>query len=152
MTKELLESFCLQEYEIGKASLRVPFNQDGFTIATDARILIRVPVRPEYEGNIGRPCGKFFEGISDITQFVPMPEPVEFGDDYVCDKCGYGHKIPQWEDVKIGERWFHPFIFEKLNQFSNVRIAVDGAAEQPCYITFDGGDGVIMPFRKAYGT
>jgi hypothetical protein len=143
MDEKTLKSFCSTD-EL-RPSLMQPYNKPEFTMATDGHVLIRIPKMEGYDGNVGPSSDDLFGSIDyGETNFVGLPEPrIE-----PCKcKCGNEHTKNVWDKTQIGERHFYPRIMERISVLPNVRIMVPGGAHTAAYIKFDGGDGLIMPYR-----
>lgn len=66
---------------------------------------------------------------------------------FTCPGCaGYGIENPR-EAIKIGGSFFGAGLLQRLlRSFPDARVGVAGG-ERPALISFEGGDGVIMPMR-----
>jgi hypothetical protein len=75
-------------------------------------------------------------------------------EEFPCKECNGSGKLPTFQPVKMGIRWFNVHMLDKLKVLDNVLLAHDclgTAYEQalsPCYFTFAEGDGLIMPVRN----
>ena len=166
-----LQPFCADP-EWNRA-IAAPWSRDGYTWTTNGIILIRVPLRPEVGDNercpqivgnsVGANLDKEPAAWFDMPDF-PAPADGECEecegsgwvtprtrwneyDEQECKTCGGDGRVGQDRPVDIGEACFTDRLLEKLRHLPNVKIGPFGP-DEAARITFDGGDGLLMPRRK----
>jgi hypothetical protein len=168
VTKEILEKFCDPEnarYHIDK-----PWSIDDVSLATDGKILIRVP-RLQDVPECGDAPGALHifndnPPPSDNGQWQSLPSckecdgkaqhifKTEFNE-YTCPckTCrGTGMDISE-EDVQnlmvitIGPMKFQTKYLALIKMLPNAMIYPNDDLEKPSWFRFDSGDGLIMPVR-----
>jgi len=163
MTKEDLQRFCSTDET--RPNLLEPWSQGDFSYAADGYTIIRVPRLSNVEENPVAPnAAELFERFTDnMREFFQIPElqPREIRTCPVCagklifegDPCETcideetPGKIERIVRVQIREALFNRNYLERLKSLPGVLIGPKGP-EDPAWIKFDGGDGLIMPIRK----
>jgi hypothetical protein len=175
MNAQDLLPFCAAEHNYRFASIGRPWTCEGFTYATDGRILIRVPAIEGVEWNEkAPPVAKLIAETvpKSVAKWVPLPvfpDPVfdecencggkgkwretdesgkEIGLEFDCDEC-IGGKWPKVRPVRVLGRLFNDHFLEEIASLPGIEIADvpyrEGAA---LYFRFDGGDGLLMPMKE----
>jgi hypothetical protein len=144
LTLAQLQLFCSTD-PLRIQQLGTPFNYKGHTIATDGRVLIRVPQHPD----VIRLSVLSPKSLDDVLAYLPDACPEDTGlcpvpglpaekrrvspctecggtgklSDDVCEECdGEGH----WEDlvpVQVGYRYFDARFLELVGSLPGVRLA-----------------------------
>jgi hypothetical protein len=167
-----LQPFCADP-EIYRRAINAPWSRDGYTFATDGALLIRVPYRAEVEDREGAPqvmgnrIGAIFAREPadwfDIPEFPPpasdeckecegdgwVSPRTQYNvyDDQECKTCDGKGRVQQDKPVEIGGFYFADRLLTILRQLPNVKIGPLGPNDA-ARVTFDGGDGLLMPRRK----
>jgi hypothetical protein len=142
-----------------------PWSRGDYSYATDGYTIIMVPCLVNVEENPAAPDAEdFFKTASrGEREYFPIPElppreiitcPVCGGklifEGDPCDTCideEKPGKIERIVRVQIGEALFNRNYLERLQSLPGVVIGPKGP-EDPAWIKFDGGDGLIMPIRR----
>lgn len=161
ITEEMISVFCSGE---GRYQLSRPFNQDGFTWATDGRIMVRVP---QIEGFAGYDYIKPPQDVKAIFnpvlpgEFISLPEcpdkrAVTCGDcggtGYcICPHCDQDMKCAECDSTgkKLDGRIIEVFTgkgirvchLAAIKSLPNLMIALSKCGKYICF-QFDGGDGI----------
>jgi len=173
---EFLKSFCGDDPF--RPYLHVPFNQEGFTWATNGHILVRVAEMPDFSPctakkpiNVAKPLA----GI-DAAQFVspqwqlPPHDPSFNGPCVVCGGRGVLHECPDCDCDCAAcngtgradpERRMSTSVLGRIYALNYVRmiaglpgleVSDNKGGESPLFFRFEGGLGGIMPLRAQYET
>ncbi|NBU83442.1 MAG: hypothetical protein EBS21_02345 [Sphingomonadaceae bacterium] len=172
ITEKMISVFCSGE---GRYQLSRPFNQDGFTWATDGRIMVRVP---QIEGFAGYDIIKPPQDVKKIFnpvlpgEFISLPKcpderTVTCGDcdgtgrcacphceqDMECSECEGGGKKLDGRTIEVfdgkGIRACHLVAIKSL---PNPMIALSKCGKYICF-QFGGGDGIaaVVEPNTPYG-
>jgi hypothetical protein len=143
MTKEQLMPFC--SVDETHAMLCEPWYRDGFTIATDRRILIRVPGRVDgVNENSAAPNIKQVLDTAPADAVYEAPPIVTF---YMRDRDDDGAQLWRAKPVEVGARLFGGGYLYIVRSLPGARIQTNGDQLDPAHFTFSGGDGMLMPLR-----
>lgn len=173
INKEFLQQFCSDDP--CRPYLTVPFNQEGFTWATNGHILIRLA---EMEGFLPCSCAKPIKvsgpiaGLEAATFTAPrwkLPpfDPSFKGPCAVCDGRGFLHDCPDCECACAlcngsgeadPERQMSTSILGRIYALNYVRMIAElpglevanNEDERPLLFRFEGGVGGIMPLRTQH--
>lgn len=86
-----LKPFCYTGTSIAYISFQNPWTRDGFTYATDGRILLRLPARPDVPDNPHAPDINQFpfdHANLDPSLWLPIPTPLPQPRSVTCKFCG----------------------------------------------------------------
>jgi hypothetical protein len=156
-----LEQFCSTEEF--RTNIHKPFSWGAFTYATNARIMVRVPRRPDVPEEIDAPpergVEKYFTN-ADTTEFrslarvsFPPAESVGCvccgGPDYECEECEGSGIIFKIRSIRIDKSIFDVKYIEQILSLPAAEFSANcegflGAA----MFRFDGGLGCVMPMRS----
>lgn len=155
MTAINLQQFCAT-HDV-RRYLHQPFVIDGYTHATDGRILVRVPGGgddSDVPSKLVQSVRKLF--AAEYTDFAPLPESiperVECTDchgsgvddeDDACYACSGTGETPHV--VEIGASTFLAHFVRMIAALPNPRISVLSRVD-PAAFVFDGGEGRFMPY------
>jgi hypothetical protein len=154
-----LEQFCSTEEF--RTNIHKPFSWGAFTYATNARIIVRVPRRPDVPEEIGAPTernvDKYFISAA-TTDFRPLAQ-VSFppadcvackycvGPDYECEECdGYGI-VSVVRSIRIDKSIFDVKYIEQISLLPAAEFSANCEGLGPAMFRFDGGSGCLMPMR-----
>ena len=166
-----LQQFCATDGL--RPVLKRPVTVGEYTYASDGRVLVRVPA---LDGALGfdshhRPVN--FEAVIPGEAgfpFLPIPPGCERcdteGDRVDCEQCNgvgylscslsYEHDCANcdtrgwfdaWHPIEIGGVTFNCYYTKRIARLPNAMIAPRDA-ENRALFRFDGGIGVLMPFRQ----
>jgi hypothetical protein len=148
-----------------------PWSKGDVTYFTNGHVIIRMPRMPDIPENPDALDADYLFSKASPTQpipdkWLPIPDvkPTEIkcdecggcgrkfknfdGDDWSrnCDRCNGSGKINPFEKHEIeGVKFAVQYLFY-LRQLPNCQISpVD--SDTPAWISFDGGDGLIMPCK-----
>jgi len=154
-----LQPFCSTWQS--RPQIKRPFSRDGYTYATDGRVIVRVARRKRYKENPDAPdvsvCGTF--AYRGITKKLPRPIPKtqkaicdSCGNDrryrVSCDNCNGTGRVHKYVYVRVGSRFIDAKYLHLLAKLPNIRIQQAGHTNSPAYFSFDGGCGYIMPLQN----
>ena len=164
---KLLQTFCGEDET--RAVLMQPSSRNGFTYATDGRIIVRAPKLPDVPDVDGYPnceqaLGRFTADGSwqKLPAEIP-PEKTEqcslcYGsDEHDCSQCKSAHTCNRCDGVgnyvvftytSIGARKLNDLYLRKMQLLPSVEINASGDEMSPMSFRFDGGIGLLMPCRK----
>lgn len=172
---KLLQTFCsTDDMRLG---LQSPLTINGYTYATDGRIIIKVPAIdgvPETtkEILIARICAEF-SGVKNTGRFLPVPPPdgncstclglkkiacvfcdccgwkIDLATDIPCLDCEGSGKGYNDKQVPFEDHELNPIYLRKLLTLPNCKIASNLDSNNPVSIMFDGGQGLLMPMLKS---
>lgn len=161
-----LMPFCSEDES--RDSIRNPFEQEGYTYATDGRIIIRVhQVLPDLPERLSQPPKNIRVHFTfpdpaatvvpvDWTSLCQEPEPLTCSvckgigrdqcrhcdNEIECQKCdGSGKVLSAVVPVKIGEKFFDPMYLRKISRLPNIRLL---NWESPGFETGKGPSGFIF--------
>jgi len=75
MTREDLQPWCYDDPEYRQGMISTPYSQDGYTIATNGHVLIRIPRMNDVARNGGPDIVPLFENAPEPETYFPVPEP-----------------------------------------------------------------------------
>lgn len=161
-----LQAFCGGEDR--PKSICTPWTRDGYTMATDGVILVRMPAVDGVAKNPDAPnvpaewfefeVPKWFDipPISTLTAeceecvgtgwVIPKTAYNEY-DEQDCKSCGGDGRTRRMESVKIGVAKFDGKVLAQLSVLPGIKIGPTGEFHIARFI-FDGGEGVVMPVRE----
>lgn len=167
-----LKPFCTNGYD--RYQLRKPWSRDGYTYATNGRILVRVARRDDVPENAQAPdVEKLLEKAQiDTANFTPLPPfdlpPEKMDECTSCGGSGCEHDCPDCncicEDCDgSGEESHYSFIsvgifglpyaarhIAIIRDLPGVEISRTAAGLNPMPFRFDGGIGLLMPLHSPY--
>lgn len=158
--------------------LHVPFNQDGFTWATNGAVLIRVaemeefsPIARDKPFNVSKPLAGIDEAKFVAARWVLPPFDSSLSAQCkVCDGRGVLHDCPECDclcepcagtgevdperriSVQVLGRPFTLCNIRKIATLPGLEISDNGGGEKPLLYKFDGGAGGIMPITQPFET
>jgi hypothetical protein len=156
-----LTRFC--DPEIRRYDMSRPITLGGFTYATDARILIRVPTLNEPDSPPGEKpfpdCSKQLDWVNQPCdlEWLPFPaEPAFYGTAAGWCECPTCGEVTIWKEeqgvfldlpgsqgtCKIGREYA-----DLLATLPNLQYQITGP-EEPIRLRFDGGHGALMPLAQ----
>jgi hypothetical protein len=160
----LLESFCSQAPT--HPTICTPWTRDGYTYATNSKIIVRVPAIESVPENPQAPNAAAL-GFHPPYSPVPLPEipphtmspceackgegvtycSCEHCEGHTCKKCNGQDTTPPIQIGK-GSRRYNPSDIRLIAQLPNVQIdqTADGL-NNPTAFTFDGGEGLVSHIR-----
>lgn len=172
MTTELLQKFC--SIDPTRQAIHQPWTRDGFTYATDGRILVRVPAMADVPENEQAPNADRLWPMSSTWQVTgqPVPEhpPEPFSTpckecdgkgkwsetrgkrrvDSECTECDGTGSVVQAQPIAFGKHLLSDVYLRKLSLLPGVKWLHESTEENlPVRFTFDGGEGLLMPMRKS---
>ena len=169
MNIEMLMPFCSKDES--RPMLSAPFTIGKFTYATDGRVCVRVPDFPDPPPDI-----QVTQGIAKLgwdtaprAVAVELPKKIpcerttectscdgtgtckcECGDMHPCEDCGGdGKMIQNDQGVEVGKMFLGESYLRKLAALPGLKLYDNGGVLDVVYFTFDGGEGLLMPMRKA---
>lgn len=167
ITAEDLQPFCGDEWH-WREWAKKPWTRDGFTYATEGRIIVRVPALPGIAENPEAPDAEarcFIPRYDDNASFVPLPKlPARQWN--VCEKCGGNGDEPGgcgWCDDQGGRWTYHALTISHrvfgdeylhlMEKLPEIEIApTHGGEAQPLPFRFAGdGIGLLMSRFSKYG-
>jgi hypothetical protein len=166
ITTDVLEKFC--STDPNRASISVPWTSDGYTWATDGRVLIRVPAITGVSDNPKAPQNPSklwsLNGVPELLAWLPLPAAPE--EDWVaCDvchdgthlcDCGHDHECGTCDGLgkvlritpvtmdggyRLNDRYVR-----LLSCLPDIEVA-PFAINKAIPFRFSGGDGLLMPLR-----
>lgn len=164
-TREELMPFCSAAEH--RPTIAQPWTRGGFTIATDGRILIRVPSidgiadfegAPAYEKSV-------WQQFDYNATWIPMPsvppmiletcfycrgsgyQECDMGHKHSCPECDGVGEIEKWQKVKIGERTISAKYLMMISALPHPMVAENGDKETSMSFKGDGYEGLLMPMR-----
>jgi hypothetical protein len=171
-----LQQFC--STEATRFNLNKPWSADGYTYATNGHIAVRVPQRADVPGNDKAPNAQRVldacadQSVSPLTLKLPR-ERVETclecdgsndrvhscpSCDCVCAACDGRGEVSSDKEATIDIRGT-PFALGYARMISRLpglcfsdkppHDVVDASKCPPSRFTFDGGEGCLMPVRRA---
>lgn len=155
-----LKPFCSDET---RPSISLPFHEDGWTYATDGRIIIRVPKReditevPDRPPVVSKTALKF--NHDEISGWEPLPENIPPLHKETCRACGNGTDSRDYcdecegegefdfpESVPVGKKLIANKYLLLILTLPNPVIAPNATGiHEACPFKFDGGVGLVMP-------
>lgn len=172
MTLEDLKPFCSTDEM--RENLMNPWTRDGFTWATDGRVMIRVPAMDDVPENKSAPDTKtiwIFDKSTD-PDFRELPQiplnqelecPMCEGEnpsgkfqckscgckEVVCEKCGGTGRTTSSISVPLGNRLANNLYLIKLAKLPGVKIDFRDRENDmlPFAFIFDGGEGILMVMK-----
>jgi hypothetical protein len=166
-----LTNFC----DPNRAGLTHPFSINGFTYASNGRIMVRVPRRPDVPENPQAPvrAAALFEQFSDHKRYRKLPtidlvEPYEWDETITCEFCdgsGKQHSCPncsckcpscdgagsrietRWQTTSIGRASFESKYIAWLQALPELEVGKQTGL-QPLHFRFTGGEGLLMPCEQ----
>ena len=165
-----LTPFCLPVTDLERPILHAPSTHDGFTYATDGRILVRVPALPDVPTRRGYPNTQSMDGIilnsfSNSRHFIRPPAAWATLTPPPCPHCSgsqadAGDPAAPCPHCLDGRAWLHPTpldgypvqiawgIASRIVTLPGVLIGVPTHRNHTIPLVFDGGLGVFMPLRQ----
>lgn len=160
ITKKQLMPFCSTDETL--PSICQPWTRDGFTIATDGRILIRVPALADVPENAAAPdyMKSVWNSFDDKAEFAPLPSLPPIVSEK-CEECG-GNGISEGmtceeydgegsfekpEGMDIGSRILDALFLRKIAALTNPVIAMTGDKLSAASFKGDGFEGLLMPIK-----
>ena len=70
MTREDLQPWCYDDPEYRQGMISTPYSQDGYTIATNGHVLIRIPRMNDVARNGGPDIVPLFENAPHIARLL----------------------------------------------------------------------------------
>ena len=169
MNIEMLMPFCSKDES--RPMLSAPFTIGKFTYATDGRVCVRVPDFPAPPMDIQGPqvAATLEWETAPRTIAVELPEEIPCdrtvdcttcggggihvcpcGDTHPCGDCeGDGKMIQCDKGVEVGKMFLGESYLRKLAALPGLKLYDNGGVVDVVYFTFDGGEGLLMPMRKA---
>ena len=133
MTKEDLKKFCLGNP--AKPWISNPWSIGKNSLATNGYFLIRIPRLKNIPENLKAPdCSSLWP--DQPQEWFEIPKLPGIGKEKIFD-----------QKISIGGVDFGVWLLRILKDLPNIKIGPMGE-EEPAWIKFDGGDGLIMPMRK----
>lgn len=163
-----LQKFCATHIRDERAYLWQPFQHDTCVYATNGHMIVRIP-RDEapnspYAPNTLHIVGKLFSDAFALEgEFTPLPTPDMLPANRTCLDCNGTGLDPQSDDddycftcgglgvmadpQDIGDAAFKLPYVRLMASLPNARIRTHGPTK-PAAILFDGGQALLMPYRK----
>ncbi len=164
-----LAPFCAPEAK--SPLLAQPWTQAGFTYATDARVIIRVPAQPgdvpadhPFTNSIEKFLADYPAPVDARFSALPTPDGTgstciacrechgsgailnEDSKPLVCPCCKGEKQTENTTSVAVGNRLVATHYLFLLAALPGIRIAAKtGKPHEPLCFAFDGGEGLVMP-------
>jgi len=136
-----------------------PFSQDGFTWATDGKVIVRVPLmpdvaesdKPKLKPTITATMSKFHRGpfyVATLERDLPEPTMHE------CPHCEEWSEVEPRLFIDTGSCVLWCGLWRLISSLPGLRIGRADTSESPLPFEFDdGGAGLVMPmtFKSAKG-
>ena len=168
MTKQIdLSVFCSGP---DRPIFMTPWTRDGYTYATDGRVLVRVPRRDDVPSNDKAPdvamryaFEKPVEDPAEIPalpppEFEPCPWDEEDGEE--CADCTEASNCTGWKEggivrkrveVTVGGVLYADRYIELIKELPGLKFYPAPYNQEnwknAAYFTFDGGEGLLMPLK-----
>ena len=139
MKKEDLMKFCCPYLK----TLREPWTHDGFTYATDGRVLIRIPEKKSIRANPNAPTNgviKYFKKSPSPKKWYPLPDVKNGGGLTQIGGIYYANHLLYLIRSVIPNAQIGPVPPKNKGE-----CATD---YRPALIKFKGGDGLLMPVKR----
>lgn len=164
-----LQPFC--ETDETRFYIMKPFTRGEHTFATNGHIIVRVPKREGMEGDEKAPkpeaiFAKHFKGeLVDAPDFAfpkfdagPCLKCLGGNEsvhecpncDCLCDECDGGGFAIEKTTVTVHGVLFNAKYMRLLYALPGLKLPISAGKEDPLPFAFDGGDGLLMPMRRAY--
>ena len=153
--REILQKFCAHPGKLcAPSAIRAPFSRGEYSYATDGSIMLRVPRIADIPENKDAP--KRFESWFEIkgqetslpdveVKWFPCKWCEEEEDPPTCRNCYGNGKGFLAKPVQIGDSYLSNLYIKAIQaNLKNPKITIVGM-HTICLITYDGGDGVLMP-------
>lgn len=149
---ETMKWFC---GENARYEMDEPFVFQGRRYATDSRVCVRVEAAGEAD-SAGRkpPVIKLPWSMLEVTPLRNWPVAAyRFEERWEkCDVCGDGQTLayfPSHAAQRVGSRLIDTRYHHKISFLPNVRFCNGGKPGDTLAFIFDGGEGLIMPWRES---
>lgn len=163
LTLEQLQPFCSRDE--GRHLLHKPFTRDGWTYATDGRIVIRVPAIDGVEkGEVGAeslfPKAEFREiGLPDSIPHAVKTicsrchgtgecSCLHCGSDYTCKVCNGSVDIIKDSPIKIEGVALRAAHLRLIKALPGAKLFLNLDPKATHAFTFDGGEGRLAPVSE----
>jgi hypothetical protein len=165
MTKDDLKKFCSDDSD--RFWINNPWSIDSYSLATNGYILIRIPRLEDIPENPKAPdCSNLWPPIQPQEWFeIPNLPSEEYklceeckgkgkiryerhGKLEICEDCYGDGKIKIVDQkIPIGNAVFAAWLLRMIVVLPNPKIG-PMEKDNPAWIKYDGGDGLIMPMRN----
>jgi hypothetical protein len=138
LTKEQLLKFCDPE---GLKIISKPWSKGDYTYSTNGCVIVRIAHHPDIQegkdaSEWGPDAERVFKEAPTPKKWFKIPNLPNETEEEMCGRV-----------MEINGCYFQNQYLHLLKKLPNCQISPIGK-DDPAWFKFDGGDGLIMPYRK----